>query len=111
MELQDIEFNGIEYEAKSLIEFSSLARLLFDLAKRQKDLENKYEYINESVSDKEQRVCDLELKVLGESKPFRKNGENDSYPKASKFSPSKRTINLESNSITNEDKKISKEDG
>ena len=111
MELQDIEFNGIEYEAKSLIEFSSLARLLFDLAKRQKDLENKYEYINESVSDKEQRVCDLELKVLGESKPFRKNGENDSYPKASKFSPSKRTINLESNSITNEDKILGNEDG
>ena len=106
MEPQNIEFNGIEYEAKSLIQFTSLARLLFDLAKRQKDLENTYEYINESVSDKEQRVCDLELKVIGESKPFEKKGENDSYSKKSKQSPTKndfikRPNNLESSIITN----------
>ena len=75
---QTIEFNGIEYEAKSLIEFSSLTMLLFDLAKRQKELEKSYKYINESVLDKEQRVSDLEIKVLGESKPFSIKDDSDS---------------------------------
>ena len=62
MEPENIEFNGVEYETKTLIQFSSLVRLLFDLAKRQKELESKYEYINENISDKEQRVSDLEQK-------------------------------------------------
>ena len=75
---QNIEFNGIEYEAKSLIEFSSLTMLLFDLAKRQKELEKNYKYINESVLDKEQRVSDLEIKVLGKSKPFSIKDDSDS---------------------------------
>ena len=72
MEPENIEFNGVEYEAKALIQFSSLVRLIFDLAKRQKELESKYEVINENISDKEQRVSDLEIKVLGESKTFQK---------------------------------------
>ena len=82
MEPENIEYNGIEYESKSLIQFSSLTRLLFDIAKRQKELENKYEYINENVLDKEQRVSDLEIKVLGESKSNNKNKfDNDSFSK------------------------------
>ena len=87
MEPQNIEFNGIEYEIKGLIQFSSLARLLFDIAKRQKDLENKYEYINENILDKEQRVSDLEIKVIGESKSksFNKNKfDDDIFSKKSK---------------------------
>ena len=39
MEEKNIEMNSVEYGVKSLIEFSSLARLLFDLSKRQKDIE------------------------------------------------------------------------
>lgn len=69
MEEKNIQYNGIEYESRSLIEFSSLARLLFDLAKNQKELENKYKYINERISDKDQRISELELKVLGKSNP------------------------------------------
>ena len=42
MEVDNIEFNNVQYEVKGLIEFSSLARLLFDLAKRHKELESKY---------------------------------------------------------------------
>ena len=81
MEPENIEFNGIEYEAKALIQFSSLVRLIFDLAKRQKELESKYEVINENISDKEQRVSDLEIKVLGESKTFQKKIDNDTNQK------------------------------
>ena len=88
MEPENIEFNGVEYETKTLIQFSSLVRLLFDLAKRQKELESKYEYINENISDKEQRVSDLEQKVLGESKTFQKkvDNDNDTFSKKSKIS-------------------------
>ena len=39
MEESSIELNDIKYEVKSLIEFSSLAKLLSELSKRQKDLE------------------------------------------------------------------------
>ena len=77
MELQNIEYNGIEYEVKGLIDFSSLARLLFDLSKRQKDLENKYEFINESVLDKDQRLSELEVKINGESKSYQKKYDGD----------------------------------
>ena len=87
MDQKNIEFNGVEYEVKSLIEFSSLTRLLFDLAKRQKELENKYEYMNEHILDKEQRVSDLELKVIGESRPFQKKYDKDSFSNA--YKPSK----------------------
>ena len=81
MEPENIEFNGVEYEAKTLIQFSSLVRLIFDLVKGQKDLESKYEVINENISDKEQRVSDLEIKVLGESKTFQKKIDNDTNQK------------------------------
>ena len=43
MELSKVEFNGVEYEAKGLIEFSSLTKLIFELVNRQKDLEKKFE--------------------------------------------------------------------
>ena len=43
MEPSKIELNGIEYEAKGLIEFSSLTKILFELVKRHKDLERKFE--------------------------------------------------------------------
>ena len=47
MELSKVEFNGVEYEAKGLIEFSSLTKLIFELVNRQKDLEKKFEEINQ----------------------------------------------------------------
>ena len=84
MELQNIEYNGIEYEVKGLIDFSSLARLLFDLSKRQKDLENKYEFINESVLDKDQRLSELEVKINGESKSYQKKYDGDTFSQKSK---------------------------
>ena len=89
MEPENIEFNGIEYEVKGLIQFSSLARLLLDLTKRQQSLENKYESIKESISDKDDRVSDLEIKVFGHSKsnPNKNiidNKDNDSYSPKSK---------------------------
>ena len=73
MEPENIEFNGVEYEVKNLIQFSSLARLLLDLTKRQKILENKYESINESILGKDNKASNIEIKVLGQSKSSQKN--------------------------------------
>ena len=65
MEEKNIEMNGIEYEVKSLIEFSSLAKLLFDLSKRQKDLEQNIILIRTSINDKDNHLSNLENKILG----------------------------------------------
>jgi len=89
MEVENIEFNNVDYEVKGLIEFSSLARLLFDLAKRQKELEN-------SVQDKDQRLSDLELKINGESRSYKKKLDGDTISQKSKaYDSSNKTIDKE----------------
>ena len=65
MEENCIELNDIKYEVKSLIEFSSLAKLLLDLSKRQKDMEQNILLINSLINDKDNRLLNLEKKVLG----------------------------------------------
>ena len=67
MEEKNIEMNGVEYEVKSLIEFSSLAKLLFDLAKRQKDIEHNILTIKNSLNDKDNRLSNLEENILGKT--------------------------------------------
>ena len=108
MEVENIEVNNIEYEVKGLIEFSSLAHLLYDLAKRQKELESKYEYINESVLDKDQRISDLELKINGESKSYKKRFDGDTISQKSRpFEGSYKTITYNENN----EESPSKEEG
>ena len=67
MEEKNINMNGVEYQVKSLIEFSSLAKLLFDLAKRQKDIEQNILKIKNSINDKDNRISNLEEKILGKT--------------------------------------------
>jgi len=108
MELENIEVNNIEYEVKGLIEFSSLAHLLFDLAKRQKELEYKYEYINDSVLDKDQRLSDLELKINGESRSYKRKYDGDTFSQKSRpFEGSYKSITYNENN----DESPSKDDG
>ena len=108
MEVENIEVNNIEYEVKGLIEFSSLARLLFDLAKRQKELENKYEYINDSVLDKDQRLSDLELKINGESRSYKRKYDGDTFSQKSRpFEGSYKTLTYNENN----EEPLSKDDG
>ena len=106
MEVENIEFNNVQYEVKGLIEFSSLARLLFDLAKRHKELESKYEYINDSVQDKDQRLSDLELKINGEARSYKKKFEGEAISQKSKaFESNNKTI------TSNENNEDSKDEG
>ena len=70
MEETNIEMNGVQYEIKSLIEFSSLAKLLIDLSKRQKDLEQNILSMTELINEKDNRLTILEQKILAkESHP------------------------------------------
>ena len=72
MEEKNIEMNGVTYEIKSLIEFSSLGKLLFDLAKRQKDMENNFLFIKNSINNNNSRLSDIEKKIFGEAKNNKK---------------------------------------
>ena len=77
MEEKNIEMNGVQYEIKSLIEFSSLARLLFDLSKRQKDMEQNIISIQNSINDKDNRLTNLENKIITQpTKEKEKEKEN-----------------------------------
>ena len=59
----NIEVNEVKYEVKSLIEFSSLAKLLFDLSKRQKEMEQNIVLIKTSINEKDERLSNLENKI------------------------------------------------
>ena len=77
MEEKNIEMNGVTYEIKSLIEFSSLGKLLFDLAKHQKDMENNFLFIKNSINNNNSRLSDIEKKIFGEAKNnLKENKEN-----------------------------------
>lgn len=63
-----LEIEDSSFESKSLIEFTSLIKFLFKLSQRQKYLDNKINLVNKRVDEKENRLNNLEIQVLGESK-------------------------------------------
>jgi len=67
-DIKILEIEDTSFESKSLIEFTSLIKFLFKLSQRQKYLENKISLVNERVDEKENRLNNLEIQVLGESK-------------------------------------------
>ena len=67
-EIKILKLDDISYECKSLIEFTSLIKFLYNLAEKQKYLEKKIDLVNNRVDDKENRLSDLEIQIKGESK-------------------------------------------
>ena len=63
-----LEIDDTSYECSSIIEFTSLIKILFKLSEKQKYLENKIDLINNRVDEKENRLNNLEIQVTGESK-------------------------------------------
>ena len=63
-----LEIDDSSFECKSIIEFTSLIKILFKLSEKQKYLEDKIDLVNNRVDDKEKRLNNLEIKVEGESK-------------------------------------------
>ena len=97
MELSKIESNGIEYEVKSLIEFSNLAKLLYDLSKRQKELEKKF-------YERDQNHQPSSLNIITDKNGYEKSSPNKNSEKSSlvvnqKTSPEKKETS-KNNSIT-----------
>ena len=67
-EIKILKIDDVSYECKSLIEFTSLINILFKLSEKQKYIENKLDLINNRVDEKENRLNNLEIQVMGESK-------------------------------------------
>ena len=95
MEEMNIEVNEVKYEIKSLIEFSSLAKLLLELSKRQKNIEKNILLINNSMNDKSNRLLNLENKVFGETKQDKNNIHIIQSPNSSKYEITEQLQNKE----------------
>lgn len=67
-DIKILKLDDISYECKSLIEFTSLIKFLYNLAEKHKYLEKKIDFVNNRVDDKENRLSDLEIQIKGESK-------------------------------------------
>ena len=107
-EIKILEIDDTSYECKSLIEFSSLIKILFKLLEKQKNIENKIDYINNRIDEKENRLNNLEIQVTGESKSedhkIAKSFQSTSnIPNISnqKFSPKTELIRSSSKDINN----------
>ena len=100
MEEKNIEMNGVTYEIKSLIEFSSLGKLLFDLAKRQKDMENNFLFIKNSINNNNSRLSDIEKKIFGEAKNNKKENKENIVKQISKELNSEDNLFQDNNNIS-----------
>ena len=102
--LKSLEIDDISYECKSIIEFTSLIKILFKLAEKQKNIENKLGLINNRIDEKENRINNLEIQVTGESKSEDRKiikSFQTSTPVISskKYSPQKEKLENSSNEI------------
>ena len=105
-DIKILEIDDTSYECKSLIEFSSLINILFKLSEKQKNIENKLDLINSRVDEKENRLNNLEIQVMGESKSedhkvvkslgyITKITNQKNSPKAEKFDNSSNEIQIQ----------------
>ena len=67
-EIKILEIDDTSFECQSLIQFSSLIKLLYKLNQKEKSLEQKVNTINQVLIEKEKRIKNLELKFERQSK-------------------------------------------
>ena len=65
MKTEDIEYNGQIYSLKAMIDISSMVQIISQLAKRQKYLEDKLNFHEERINDKDKRISELEILIKG----------------------------------------------
>ena len=102
--LKSLEIDDISYESKSIIEFTSLIKILFKLAEKQKNIENKLGLINNRIDEKENRINNLEIQVTGESKSedhkiIKSFQTSTPIISSKKYSPQKEKLENSSNEI------------
>ena len=62
-EIKSLQIEDTSFECQSLIQFSSLIKLLYKLNEKDKILEQKIDIINQTLNEKEQRIKNLENKL------------------------------------------------
>ena len=112
-----LQIDDISFECQSIIQFSSLIKILYKLNEKEKTLEQKIDQINQAMNEKELRIKNLELKIdeqpkfdelkIGQSFISSPNATQNII-KSEKFEFSPKKINLISSDI--EDKKDQEKD-
>ena len=105
-----IEIDGTSYKCESIIElnFTSLIKLLYKLAEKQKKLENKIDLVNNRVDEKENRLSNLEIQIKGESKS-EDNKIIQSFQSSPKISEKKIPKNIEKFDISSKQNSVDDE--
>ena len=134
-EIKILKVDDTSFECQTLIQFSSLIKLLYKLNEKEKSLEQKIDIINQTINEKEIRIQNLEKKLeeqpkfdelkIGQSLNFSPNNtqniinpENYESPQKDIIKPSydfeykkekenERELNIELNEVKNEEKEKS----
>ena len=62
-EIKTLQIEDTSFECQSLIQFSSLIKILYKLNEKEKSLEQKIDIINQTINEKEIRIKNLENKL------------------------------------------------
>ena len=122
METKKIKYKGRSYICRQIIDLTSIIELLEELAKKQDLLEQKIDFQNERINNKDERISELEVMVKGSSQSKeekfveKKPKEEKSSSKSSQKDDDKKTdengkkISSTKKDKTNDDKKNKDED-
>ena len=67
MKTEDIEYNGMVFSCRKIIDISAMVELLSALARKQEYLEKKVNFQDQRIDDKDNRISELEIMIKGAS--------------------------------------------
>ena len=112
-EIKTLQVDDTSFECQTLIQFSSLIKLLYKLNEKEKTLEQKIDNINQTINEKEIRIKNLEIKLDEQQPKFDEIKMGQSFTsspnitqniiKSEKYESSPRDMNIQSGEL--EDKK------
>ena len=116
-EIKLIQIDDISFECQSIIQFSSLIKILYKLNEKEKSLEKQIDKLNQSMAEKDLRIKNLELKLdeqpkfddlkMGQSFISSPNATQNIL-KSDKYESSPKKINLQTSEF--EEKKEQEKD-
>ena len=102
-EIKILKVDDTSFECQTLIQFSSLIKLLYKLNEKEKSLEQKIDLINQTINEKEIRIKNLEKKLeeqpksdefkMGQSFNFSPNNTQNII-KPEKYESTQKDINI-----------------
>ena len=103
-----LQIDDISFECQSIIQFSSLIKILYKLNEKEKTLEQQINKLNQSMTEKDLRIKNLELKLdeqpkfddlkMGQSFISSPNATQNIL-KSDKYDSSPKKINLQSSEL------------